>query len=122
MKTLTSLLELAMHFSPHTATQIWEVAKHLVDVMHTESIEENSAERNSECDGVQYLIHLGKILSKSVSGYQDVDITNCRWNELPTIPTEKEIFSSNAVYCRCINVLNAIIESRSMVSDSVIAL
>jgi hypothetical protein len=94
-----------MQFSPRTATQIWVVAKHLADVMHTESIEENSAEGNSKCDGVEYLIDLGQILAKSVSGYQDIDIANCRWNELPTIPTEKEMLASNAIYCHCMYVI-----------------
>ena len=85
-----------MQFSPHTATHILDVAKHLADVMRMKNIEENSTEENSKCDGVEYLVHLGKILAKSVLGYQDVDTTNCRWNELPTIPTTEEIFSSNA--------------------------
>ena len=79
-----------MEFSPHAGTKILDVAKHLAAVEHTKSTGENSTEKSG---GVDYLVHLEKILSKSVSGCQDVDTTNCRWNELPTIPTQKEIFS-----------------------------
>jgi hypothetical protein len=72
-----------MQFSPQTAAQIWNVAEHLA----------NAIEDNSKCQGVKYLADLGKVLAKKVSGFQDVDTTNCKWNELPTIPTEKEILA-----------------------------
>jgi hypothetical protein len=72
-----------MQFSPQSATQIWNVAEHLA----------NAIEDNSKFQVVKYLVGLGKILAKKVSGFQDVDTTNCKWNELPTIPTEKEILA-----------------------------
>ncbi|CAB4016996.1 Hypothetical predicted protein, partial [Paramuricea clavata] len=81
---LKSLLELMMQFSTQTATQIWNVAEHLA----------NAIEDNSKCQGVKYLADLGKVLARKVSGFQDVDTTNCKWNELPTIPTEKEILAA----------------------------
>ncbi|CAB4017255.1 Hypothetical predicted protein, partial [Paramuricea clavata] len=81
---LKSLLVLMIQFSPQTATQIWNVAEHLA----------NAIEDNSKCQGVKYLVDLGKVLAKKVSGFQDVDTTNCKWNELPTIPTEKEILAA----------------------------
>jgi hypothetical protein len=104
IKTLKSLLELMMQFSPQTATKILDMAKHLANVMHMKSSGENPSEDNTKCEGVEYLVHLGKILAKSVSGCQDVDTTHCQWNELPTIPTKKEIFSSKVVYLLSLNL------------------
>ncbi|XP_028399862.1 NFX1-type zinc finger-containing protein 1-like [Dendronephthya gigantea] len=88
---LKPLLENIMKCSPQTATKIFKVAKYLADLMHTISVKDGGPEENSTCPGIEYLVHLGMILAKSVAGYQDVDTTNCSWNELPTIPTEKEI-------------------------------
>ena len=97
-----------MEFSPQTATKILDVAKHLTDVMNNKIIEQNSAEENSKFDGAEYLVHLGKILAKSVLGSQDANATFCRWNELPTIPTEKEIFTSKLSKLLCYIVNNII--------------
>jgi hypothetical protein len=82
-----------MELSPQTATKILKVAKHLANVMHIISSGEHAKEDNLHCRGVEYLAHLSEILAKSVPGYQDVDTTNCEWSELPTIPTDEEIFA-----------------------------
>jgi hypothetical protein len=83
-----------MELSPKTASKTWNVAKQLAKSMHMISSVENSFEDSSEChQGVEFLVHIGQILAKSVSGRQDVDTTNCEWNDLPTIPTNNEIFS-----------------------------
>ena len=94
-----------MQFSPQTATKILDIAKHLADVMQKRSSDKNSNKENMKCDAVEYLVHLGKILAKSVSGCQDVDTTYCQWNELPTIPTKKEIFSSKVIHLLSLNLL-----------------
>ena len=82
-----------MELSPQTATKILKVAKHLANVMHIISNGEHAKEDNLHCRGVEYLVHLSEILAKSVPGCQDVDTTNCEWSELPTIPTDEEIFA-----------------------------
>ena len=82
-----------MEYSPQTATKILKVAKYLARLMHVNSISGKGSEENSTCSGVEYLVHLATLLAKAVPGYQDVDTTNCAWNELPIIPTEKEICS-----------------------------
>lgn len=95
---LKPLLENTMKCSPQTATKILKVAKYLADLMHKISIKDGVSEENLTCPGIEYLVHLGTILAKAVAGYQDVDNTNCAWNELPIIPTEEEICSSNAIH------------------------
>jgi hypothetical protein len=87
-----------MEFSPKTASKTWNMAKQLAKSMHMISSGENSIEDSSEWQGVEFLVHLGQILAKSVSGRQDVDTTNCEWNDLPTIPTEKEILSGKVIH------------------------
>ena len=82
-----------MELSPKTASKILKVAKHLANVFHVMSSGENSTHENSHCQGVEYLVRLGEILAKAVPGCEDVDTVNCEWNELPTIPSDKEILT-----------------------------
>jgi hypothetical protein len=95
---LKSLLELMMEFSPKTASKTWKMAKQLAKSMYMISSGENSFEDSSECQGVEFLVHLGQILAKSVSGRQDVDTTYCELNDLPTIPTKNEILSGKVIH------------------------
>ena len=86
-----------MESSPQTASKILDVAKDFANILH---INYNGTNKeNLQCEGVEFLIHLGKILAKVVPGRQDVDWNvNCQWNELPTIPTDKEVLSGKQVY------------------------
>ena len=78
---LKLLLESMMKYSSKTAAKILKVAKHLAHAMHDKT------------SAVDYLVHLGEILAKAVQGCEDVDTVNCEWTELPTIPTDKEIWT-----------------------------
>ena len=83
---------------PQTASKILKVAKPLANVMHIVSSGGNGPKDNSQCEGVEYLVQLAEILAASVPGCQDVDTTNCEWNELPTIPTDKEILAGKVIH------------------------
>ena len=89
---IKSLLELSMKVTPKTASNILKVAKHLANAIQGMSSKENSTVKNYQCQGVEHLVYLGEILAKAVPGCEDVDTVNCELNELPTIPTDKEIF------------------------------
>ena len=102
---LKSLLELMMKVSPQNATKILKVAKHLANVMHEISSAENTGKDNAQCQGVEYLVHLGEILAKSVPGCENVDTTNSEWNELVSIPTDKEILESGKLVLHVHSVL-----------------
>ena len=67
-----------MEFSPQTALKILDVAKHLADVMHTDSTGGNFPAENLKCNAIEYLIYLGEILAKSVTGFEDDDTSECR--------------------------------------------
>ena len=82
-----------MELSPKTASKILKVAKYVANAFHVMSSGENSTHENSHCQGVEYLVRLGEILAKAVPGCEDVDTVNCEWNELPTIPSDKEILT-----------------------------
>ena len=69
------------------------VAKHLANSIHVMTSKENFTDEDSQCQGVDHLVYLGEILAKAVPGCEDVDTVNCEWNELPTIPTDKEILT-----------------------------
>ena len=90
---IQSLLELMMEIVPHTARNIFKVAEHLANAMHVKNSEASNTEYRSKCSGVKFMAKIGQILAKSVKGSQSVDTRNCKWHELPTIPTEKEILS-----------------------------
>ena len=84
-----------MEFSPETASKILKVAKCVANIMLINYDVTNK--ENLQCESVEFLVHLGEILAKAVPGCQDVDTTNCKWNELPTIPTDKEILTGKHV-------------------------
>ena len=63
-----------MEFSPQTASKILDVAKHLADVMQTDSTGGDFSASNA----IEYLIYLGEILAKSVNGFEDDDTSECR--------------------------------------------
>ena len=82
-----------MKVTPKTASNILKVAKHLANAIQGMSSKENSTVQNYQCQGVEHLVYLGEILAKAVPGCEDVDTVHCEWSELPTIPTDKEIFN-----------------------------
>ena len=78
---------------PQTALKVIKVAKPLANAMHFARDDEMNGEGLVQSPGIEYLAELFEILSNSVPGCQEVDTSNCSWEELPVIPTKGEIFS-----------------------------
>ncbi|XP_046846750.1 uncharacterized protein LOC124440403 [Xenia sp. Carnegie-2017] len=86
-------LKSMLKHNPQTARKVFKVAKPLAYAMHFARDDEMNGEVLVQSPGIEYLAELGEIVSSSVPGCQEVDTFNCSWEELPVIPTEREVFS-----------------------------
>ena len=100
---IKTLLNLIAEFCPLAAKSVLKVASSLAKALvhHAEDVDKTHSHKDCFW-GIELLTNISVLLTKSIPGHEEIDLSNAEWYDLPTILTRTELHEGKL---RQLNVL-----------------